>query len=450
MGVVMNDDRFGSVVARKNKNGETVSWRAKYHSPIDGSQVTRSFSSKSTAYAWLDDEHDLVRDHIKGRAAWVHPSQRERRKRGEDTLFREYAWDWYREHGRTRDGRPLAPATLRYKDLAMLRLDAAFGERALNSISRRDVDGWLASPGFEGRAPLRTAYLLLRSVMAAAQRDGSIDRNPCEAAVPAKPKSANRLIAPATRAQIARIEAAMPEYSRIAIRVALAFGLRAAEICALRVCDFDMDAMVLRLRHSVRRGEGDVGPARLGDMKTDSSRENMPIPSGLKPVLEEHIARFCDTADDAMLIRPMRSAVLSPNTLRAQFDRARAKAGRPDLHLHTLRATAISEAVHQGAEPAEAQRFGRHSDPRVSLQAYQRARGEERMRELSDDVYASLFGAPGHEGAEAELERKVREAKRLNEGVVYRLDCELPEGMEDEWLHFKVISNKYLLELGKA
>jgi integrase len=427
MGIVMNDDRFGSVIARKNRNGDAASWRAKYHSPIDGSQVTRSFRSKSAAYAWLDDERDLVRDHIKGRAAWVHPSERERRKRGADTLLREYAWAWYRRHGRTRDGHPLAPATLRYKDLAMLRLDAAFGSRPLRSISQRDVDEWLASPGFGGRTPLRTAYLLLRSVMTAAQKDGLIDRNPCEAAVPAKPKSANRLIAPATREQIARIEAAMPEYSRIAIRVALAFGLRAAEICALRVRDFDMDAMVLRLRHSVRRGEGDVGPLRLDGMKTDSSRENMPIPSGLKPVLEEHIARFCDTAGDAMLIRPVRSAVLSPNTLRAQFDRARTRAGRPDLHLHTLRATAISEAVHQGAEPAETQRFGRHADPRVSLQAYQRARGESRMRELSDDVYASLFGPSGHESAKAELERTVREAKLLNERIL-RLERQVARG----------------------
>ena len=44
---------------------------------------------------------------------------------------------------------------------------------------------------------------------------------------------------------------------------------------------------------------------------------------------------------------------MPPSTLRTQFARARLAAGRPDLHLHTLRATAISEAVHQGAEPKE-------------------------------------------------------------------------------------------------
>ena len=88
---------------------------------------------------------------------------------------------------------------------------------------------------------------------------------------------------------------------------------------------------------------------------------------------------------------------MPPSTLRAQFARARLAAGRPDLHLHTLRATAISEAVHQGAEPKETQRFGRHADNATSLRHYQRARGENKRRELSDRSYMALLGGPRNE-----------------------------------------------------
>ena len=49
------------------------------------------------------------------------------------------------------------------------------------------------------------------------------------------------------------------------------------------------------------------------------------------------------------------------------------------------------------------------------------------MRELSDDVYASLFGPSGHESAEAELERTVREAKLLNERIL-RLERQVARG----------------------
>jgi hypothetical protein len=49
------------------------------------------------------------------------------------------------------------------------------------------------------------------------------------------------------------------------------------------------------------------------------------------------------------------------------------------------------------------------------------------MRELSDDVYAALFGASGHKSARAELERKMRAAKRLNEEIL-RLERQVARG----------------------
>jgi hypothetical protein len=68
---------------------------------------------------------------------------------------------------------------------------------------------------------------------------------------------------------------------------------------------------------------------------------------------------------------------MSPNSLRGQFDKARNVAGRPDLHFHTLRATAITTAVRQGGSTKQVQDFGRHAKLEDS-QIYQHfARADE-------------------------------------------------------------------------
>lgn len=122
-------------------------------------------------------------------------------------------------------------------------------------------------------------------------KDPVIQRDPCVRATPDKPE------------QLEAIRNAMPDKTRIAIDVAIAFAPRAGEICALQVADFDLDNMILHLRHSARRGEGDVGPYLLGGMKTRSSMDDMPIPHALKPRLERHIRTWCDPTPDAMLLK---------------------------------------------------------------------------------------------------------------------------------------------------
>lgn len=412
---------WGSVQTRENANG-TVTWRGRYASPRDGRSVVRSFPSEAEARAWLTAEHDLVSADRHGSAVWTHPSEREAKKRACRLTFEQWARSWFDRYGSRRDGEALAPATLRYKRLALERLVRSFGPRPLASIAVNDVNRWLEGCRLEN-APKRTAYIMLRAIMAeaASPRDGSaplIERSPCLAPVPRKAKSGAALVPPATPAQIDAIWRAMPDWDRIAVHLAVTFGLRASEICALMVRDVDLGNMTLHLRHSARRGEGDVGPLRVSDMKTEASADDMPIPRGMAGELERHIAAHCLSDPEAMLIRTPHGGVLNPNTLRHQFDKARLRAGRPDLRLHTLRATAITQAVREGAEPKEVQRFGRHADPEVSLEHYQRARGEDERRELSDRVYLDLVGGPRTaRDVRAQIDGKLRRLRRLQDEI---------------------------------
>lgn len=293
---------FGFITVRRRADRSVAAYRAGYQAPDGGGRVVRDFHDERDARAWLDREESIVQAHRAGLVRWEHPSRRAART---DPTFHEWAWAWYRAHGRVRpDGTPLAPATIRKKDLAMRRLDDLYGRRRMRDITVNDVNRML-DRGFGSRMATREAYLLLRRVMRETERpsDGSapvIDRSPCAAPVPAKPRRANREPV-ATPAQLEELRAAMPERTRIAINVIVAFGLRVAETCALQVGDFDLDARVLHIRHSARRGEGDVGRYGLGDTKTPGSHADMPIPVALIPPLREHIARFCDPGPDAIV-----------------------------------------------------------------------------------------------------------------------------------------------------
>lgn len=81
--------RFGTIVARKRSDGSISAWLARYSSPVDGRRVQRSFESVRDAESWLAGEHELVEMHRRGLKQWVHPTDRDRRKKAGSMTFDE-------------------------------------------------------------------------------------------------------------------------------------------------------------------------------------------------------------------------------------------------------------------------------------------------------------------------------------------------------------------------
>ena len=217
---------FGNITIRRRPDGTIRFYRAGYNAPTDGRRVVRDFPTRAKADEWLEREAALDAVHRAGITRWTHPSQRERADRNADVTFHQWAGDWYRSRGRyDRHGNPLAPVTLRVKDLAFQRLDRHFGRMRMKDITVRDVNRFL-DRGLGSATADRNAYILLHRIMreAANPSDGSdpvIQRDPCVRATPDKPE------------QLEAIRNAMPDKTRIAIDVAIAFAPRAGEICAL-------------------------------------------------------------------------------------------------------------------------------------------------------------------------------------------------------------------------
>lgn len=413
----MATQQFGYIEQRTTATGQPR-FKAVYRSPIDNHRISKTFPDLHQAQTWLNNENALIQAAKAGFATWAEPRARD----VSNPLFHDWATQVYYERLRADiHGKPLAPASLRKKDLTFCRLDAQLGSLHLRAITPRVINTMLDTCQLKER-PLRDMYTLLKALMreAVSPRDGSqplLERNPCTRVLP-KPSRAST-IPPATPEEIQVIIDNMPEYTRISIYIAVSLGLRIGEICALQLRDIDLHNRVLHVRHSVRRGTGDVGALHVDEVKTVSSKADLPIAQPLAIKIQDHISKYCTAKSaDAMLIQPKQGGVISPNRIRTHFDVARAKAGRPDLHFHTLRATAISEIVHQGAEPKEVQAFGRHADVTVSLEHYQRIRGEVKQRELAEKAYHALFGGPRTlADINTEIEAKMRALRQLQDEI---------------------------------
>ncbi|MGO5463228.1 tyrosine-type recombinase/integrase [Bifidobacterium animalis] len=412
---------WGTVIYDKKRN----TYRARYQNPhMPGRTVQRVFADKLTAQGWLAQEQRLVEADKAGLGTWTHPSERDAARKAEQEkrrlVFRDYATEFV-EQWRRKDGRPFEEATKR-KNNEYLRhlLQAPFAGKTLTNVTEADIHTWLATP-MEPTPRLR-AFQLLKRIMLKAQQTGLIDRSPVTMSAPKLPKSKQAQIPVATQEQLEAIYQAMPRYCRIAVYLGACFDLRINEVCALQVRDFDLPRRQLHVRHSVGKGEGDKGLRRLKDTKTAASNAILPIPEGIVSMLEEQIG---DRGPDAMLIAsPKTGGIMTDPALRRLFNRAAAEAGRPDLHFHTLRATAVDAATHQGATLRETMALGRHDDERTSVERYQRA-STDRLRELSNKVADSLLP---RRRTRADVERDIATArKRLQE-----LEAELRGFSTDE------------------
>jgi integrase len=380
---------WGTVIANKDKFGSFVSWSARYYDPVSNKRVQRNFKKdqKSLAYAWLDEEQHLAELAEKRLQPWVSWRDRQKAAQAAETsasaTFEDYA-KHYLDEFLQRDGTPVKESTMRTKRNHVRQLNAYFGKMRLKDITSDDIDNWLRTAKFDGDAghARRRAYIELKAIMRKActatdKHPAIIDHNPCTRPAPKIKKSKQAEIPPASSSELAAIYDAMPDYSRIAVYIGATLGLRISEICALQRKDLDLPNKIIYIRHGLQRGKGDVGAFHLSDTKTESSRTSKPMPDALIPLLSEHLRRFCEPEQDAQVIKPKFSAIMSPNSLRGQFDKARNVAGRPDLHFHTLRATAITTAVRQGGSTKQVQDFGRHAKLEDS-QIYQHfARADE-------------------------------------------------------------------------
>lgn len=392
---------FGSVTHRSDRN----SFRAKY--THKGEVITKTFKDERSAQAWLNAEKALVEAEKAGIQRWTSPADRKREETAVerrrvlfcDYVTEEFAPTWLNYSS---DGTELATGSKRKHREYLAHLSHAFfWKYPLTGITQEDINRWLADvENFGGATPRKKTFQLLKAVYSKAVAEGAVAKSPVTMKAPAVPKSRQAQIPPATPEELQEIYANMPKTTRIAVWLGAILDLRIGEVVSLQVQDWNSKTQTLRVCHSADENGG------LKATKTAASNTTQPVP----PQLGNLINEACDGKNPAdFIVTCADGSHITPNRLRDHFNAAKTKAGRPDLHFHTLRATSITAAVATGASLKDTMVWGRHADAQTSIERYQRASGTERMREIADGIEATLMP---HEPTVEELEKEIADIEK--------------------------------------
>lgn len=393
--------KFGSVVYRADRG--TFRAKYKYH----GEVITRTFKDRLSAEAWLNGEKSRVEAAEAGIQQWSSPTERKRQEdaiKRRRTLFCDYVLDEFAPTwlNYATDGSELAAGSKRkHREYLNHLTHAFFWKYPLTGITTEDINRWLADiDNFGGATPRKKTFQLLKSVYAKAVAEGAVAKSPVTMKAPAVPKSRQAQIPPATSEELQTIYANMPSTTRIAIWLGAILDLRIGEVVSLQVQDWNSKTQTLRVCHSADENGG------LKATKTATSNTTQPVPPQLGKLIDE----ACNGKKPADFIVTCADGThITPNRLRDHFNAAKTKAGRPDLHFHTLRATSITAAVATGASLKDTMVWGRHADAQTSIERYQRASGSERMREIANGIEDTLMG---HEPTVEELNEQIADIEK--------------------------------------
>lgn len=311
------------------------------------------------------------------------------------------------------DGNELAAGSKRkHREYLAHLAHAFFWKYPLTGITTEDINRWLADlDNFGGATPRKKTFQLLKSIYAKAVAEGAADTSPVTMKAPTVPKSRQAQIPPATAEELQTIYAVMPSTTRISVWLGAILDLRIGEVVSLQVQDWNPTTQTLRISHS------DDGKGGLKATKTAASNTTQPVP----PQLGKLISEACDGKQPTDFVVTCADGThITPNRLRDHFNEAKCKAGRPDLHFHTLRATSITAAVAAGASLKDTMLWGRHADAQTSIERYQRASGSERMREIANGIEDTLMG---HDPTVDELEAEIAATKKRLADLESQLDA---------------------------
>ncbi|TPF92497.1 integrase [Bifidobacterium sp. UTBIF-68] len=390
---------FGCIVERKNRDGEVVGLIARYASPVDGRRVYQCFPAHSWRRAedWLDTERLYVDLHKRGIVEWMSPRERDGKTDTHAVTFASFADGFIRRH-RRKDGADLQGSTKRNLRNDVRHLNEVFGDLALTDVTEERIHDWYYGEHPNGEWQFRSECMRLKMILREACSPGAkgapplLESNPFTLPIPPEPVAESLDIPPVTPGELYRLYSAMPCYTRLSVYLAAcAGGMRIGEVCGLQDTDFDLEHGVLTIQRSVNRGSEDLGPTVTGRLKTTGSRRTVPIPELLRPLIVAHLESRRDPSNH-MFFQAKIGDVISQNTIRNQFMRARKAAGREDLQFRTLRVTHATELMLNGGSLKETMDALGHVREQTTLKHYLRV-VPEHQRDVSDRTAAYLLSA---------------------------------------------------------
>jgi integrase len=343
-------------------------WQARYRGP-DGRERAQTFARKVDAERWLDTARGQL-----ARGEWIDPADGR-------TTFADYVTGW--------QAAQLVRESTASQIASHVRahLEPRWGDRPLATITRADVQAWVAE--LAGREPplsptyIEGLYRRFAAIMRSAADDRLIGATPCRRI--RLPEREHRRVAPLPHASIAAIAERMPARARATVLVATGSGLRQGEILGLTLDRVDFLRGSIRVDRQMVTVDG-VGPV-LRPPKTKASVRTVPVGRAVTELLAAHLAEF--PAVDGLIFTSPAGGPWRRSRFGTVFADARDAADvRDGVRFHDLRHFYASMLIEAGEGPQVVKDRLGHASITETFDTYGHLfpKADDRTRAASDDA----------------------------------------------------------------
>ena len=249
----------------------------------------------------------------------------------------------------------------------------AFGQREVKSISRYDVELFLAEKAKAYcRATLRGMRVSLGRVLSWAVAGGWLEKNPCAGVqLPQAPTKVERTILKPE--QVVALASKLKEpYSTLILFLA-ATGLRISEAVGVQKSDFEGNVLKLRKRFYQSDDGGD-----FADLKTKKSARDLPLPAWLV----DRVKSLAD-GDGFCFLSQAGTPINQKNALRRYIHPACAELGFRIGGWHDLRHTVTTWALKKYPTKVVSEMLG-HASVKTTLDVYSHVLQEDFSEPLAE------------------------------------------------------------------
>lgn len=148
------------------------------------------------------------------------------------------------------------------------------------------------------------------------------------------------------------------------ILIALFTGMRIGEICALEWQDITENTFHIRKTMQRLKNSDGATEVMILPPKTDSSDRIIPIPSALKPLIEQR-RKAC-----GFVLVQGNGKFIEPRLLQNKFAKRLAECGVEKANFHTLRHTFATRCIESGVDIKTLSELLGHSDVKTTLNKY--------------------------------------------------------------------------------
>jgi integrase len=336
----------------------SAGWEAWVYLAREGKSLSKTFQREAEAKSWRADALSAAR-----RGA-LRPARRDTRTLA--VALREFVEGMKAGTVRPKNRGRYKPNTSRSYERALVNHiePSALGRLKVADVRRADVQSLADELLASGLAP-GTVSNVLNPIQALYRR--LIDRdliahNPATRIdLPAQGSARAKRIASA--AEAAQLIAPLRDEEQPLWAAAFYAGLRRGELQALRVCDVDLGASLIRVEFGWDQEEGAIEP------KSQASRRTIPLLAVLRDHLDEHLLRTNRTGEDLVFGRTAAHPFV-PSSLDNHAQECWAAAELEPITLHEARHTFASLLIDSGANAKAVQEFMGHSKIQTTFDTY--------------------------------------------------------------------------------